>query len=345
MPRNEDDVILIDGLSDLLTKRRPKHRGSMPVSRDVEDGTDLDEAELMDAVSGLLATASINRRARHKGSVAVQRNEDDMMLIDAVSGLVMNKKPGPRRGKGSVAVRPDALDLFGQGDDDTLATMAALVQQRQHNRRGRGSVAVTPDANDDLVNQMSSLIANMRAGNSGSRGSIPQSPRTPRSPRVRRDDEGMPFCGSNPVFAGLWSDACEPRVGADAMLDTMSGLCSQLWTRSKMSITMTREDDELGRAMSTLIAKRRATMQQERKLSAVIREDDETLLMMMTELIETAEVRRKRSLTSPGSPRAKPDEDEELLGAMGSLIGKLWEKKHKYSIAVARDEDDDLLGA
>ena len=89
-----------------------------------------------------------------------------MMLIDAVSGLVMNKKPGPRRGKGSVAVRPDALDLFGQGDDDTLATMAALVQQRQHNRRGRGSVAVTPDANDDLVNQMSSLIANMRAGNS-----------------------------------------------------------------------------------------------------------------------------------------------------------------------------------
>ena len=65
----------------------------------------------------------------------------------------------------------------------------------------------------------------------------------------------------------------------------------------------------------------------------------------LTELIETAEVRRKRSLTSPGSPRVEPDEDEELLGAMGSLIGKLWEKKHKYSIAVARDEDDDLLGA
>ena len=82
VPRNEDDVILIDGLSNLLTKRRPKHRGSMPVSRDVEDGTDMDEAELIDAVSGLLATASINRRARHKGSVAVQRNEDDMLLIN-----------------------------------------------------------------------------------------------------------------------------------------------------------------------------------------------------------------------------------------------------------------------
>ena len=92
-----------------MAKRR-RGRGSVVATKDVEDTEDF-----LTMLNELIDTHEVRRRTRG-GSMAVPRDADDVLLIDAVTGLIQR---GGRRPKGSVAVRPDALDAIDE--DGTFA--------------------------------------------------------------------------------------------------------------------------------------------------------------------------------------------------------------------------------
>ena len=200
--RDTDDAALIDGVSDVLGRWQAKPRAS--------------EEELLARLSEWIDTDEPRRR-RAEGSAAV-RDEDDVLLIDSLSGLIAHRRAKaavedaaagakrrgkgsiavrpdgidemggmggmaafgaverrPRRGRGSVAVRPDGIDDMAEGEESTLNAMAGLLEQLKEARRGRGSVAAQPDENEDIIDAMLDLMAEqnkIRARLRGGRGSV-----------------------------------------------------------------------------------------------------------------------------------------------------------------------------
>jgi hypothetical protein len=123
--RDEDDVLLIDSLSDLIhsqkyeplaaeiTRLVAQHRAKLKSKGSVAVGRDTDDAALIDGVSDVLGRWQAKpraseeellarlsewidtdepRRRRAEGSAAV-RDEDDVLLIDSLSGLIAHRRP------------------------------------------------------------------------------------------------------------------------------------------------------------------------------------------------------------------------------------------------------------
>ena len=186
--RDGDDVALIDSLSDLLHSQKYetlaaaiakltaqhgaklKGKGSVAAGRDADDATVIDgvadllseweakpkatEEELLAMLGEWIDTDEPRRRSAdfYKGSGAV-RDEDDVLLIDSLAGLIAERRTNTtkrngagakRRGIGSVAVRSDSTDDMGMGGG-----MGAFGAPKISPRRGKGSVAVRQDSIDE----------------------------------------------------------------------------------------------------------------------------------------------------------------------------------------------------
>ena len=186
--RDGDDVQLIDSLSDLLHSQKYetlaaaiakltaqhgaklKGKGSVAAGRDTDDATVIDgvadllseweakpkatEEELLAMLGEWIDTDEPRRRSAdfYKGSGAV-RDEDDVLLIDSLAGLIAERRTNTtkrngagakRRGIGSVAVRSDSTDDMGMGGG-----MGAFGAPKISPRRGKGSVAVRQDSIDE----------------------------------------------------------------------------------------------------------------------------------------------------------------------------------------------------
>ena len=186
--RDGDDVQLIDSLSDLLHSQKYetlaaaiakltaqhgaklKGKGSVAAGRDADDATVIDgvadllseweakpkatEEELLAMLGEWIDTDEPRRRSAdfYKGSGAV-RDEDDVLLIDSLAGLIAERRTNTtkrnaagakRRGIGSVAVRSDSTDDMGMGGG-----MGAFGAPKISPRRGKGSVAVRQDSIDE----------------------------------------------------------------------------------------------------------------------------------------------------------------------------------------------------
>ena len=190
--RDEDDVALIDSLSDLVHSQKyetlaaavgrltAQHRAKLEskgsAKRDTDDAALIDgvvdrlgkwqakptpksEGELLAMLAEWIDTDEPRRqRARASGTA---RDEDDVALIDSLSGLVAERRKkaaragAKRPGMGSVAVRADSTGAIAATEESTLSAMAALIEAR----KGRGSAPAQADENEDIIDAMMSLVA------------------------------------------------------------------------------------------------------------------------------------------------------------------------------------------
>ena len=143
--RDADDAALIDGVADRVAKWQAKPKA--------------DEQELLAMLAEWIDTDEPRRqRARASGTA---RDEDDVALIDSLSGLVAERRKkaaragAKRPGMGSVAVRADSTGAIAATEESTLSAMAALIEAR----KGRGSAPAQADENEDIIDAMMSLVA------------------------------------------------------------------------------------------------------------------------------------------------------------------------------------------
>jgi hypothetical protein len=144
--RDADDAALIDGVADRVAKWQAKP-------------TPKSEEELLAMLAEWIDTDEPRRqRARASGTA---RDEDDVALIDSLSGLVAERRKkaaragAKRPGRGSVAVWADSTDAIAATEESTLSAMAALLEAR----KGRGSAPGKADENEDIIDAMMSLVA------------------------------------------------------------------------------------------------------------------------------------------------------------------------------------------
>ena len=124
--------------------------GSIAVRQDSIDEMADEEESTLGAMAGLLQKRRKARKGR--GSVSPRADENDD-IIDAMLNLVaqQNKIKATRRGRGSVAVRPDSIasacssmDSIGEDEEEDFGGAVDIKQ-----RGGRGSDAVKPDSSLD----------------------------------------------------------------------------------------------------------------------------------------------------------------------------------------------------